>query len=109
VEFLRSNLVAGILSLLMLTGYASELFGECDDQRTGQSAMVLATNGDAKESPQQTSDECQCLCHQVFSDLTGVSIRLTESLIFTEIDYVVFSEFPPDAEPHAIEHPPQIA
>jgi hypothetical protein len=55
--------------------------------------MVLATNGDAKKSPQQTSDECQCLCHQLFSNVAAGSFRLSESLIFREIGFACSVSF----------------
>lgn len=102
VNLLRSSLFISIVSLLLLTGYASEVFCGCHDEHH----LEMAEHG---ESAPAEGDDCKCVCHQAVSDFSGPPVQ-TEA-VFRTVRAVVrhADEFPPDAVPLGIDHPPQIA
>ena len=55
------------------------------------------------------SDDCQCLCHQVISHLTGAPVRAVVGALVPMMLTMAPDEFPPDAVPIGIEVPPQLA
>ena len=102
LKVLRSSLFISILSLLILTGYASGIFCDCHDGP--QQEMT----GHGKSAP-ATGDDCQCLCHQMVSDVSGLPVQLGAVLCVVLETVQHADQFPPDAVPLGIDHPPQIA
>ena len=99
---LRSNLLIAIVSLFVLTGYGLEVFGECCSHREGQG------QAEHHEKAPGQGDDCQCLCHQIISPIATEPLAVAVA-VFTLGNLVAHAdEFPPDAVPLGIEHPPQI-
>ena len=107
MSFLRSKFFLAIVSLFVLTGYSLDLFADCCTHREqGQTE-----NGKSAPNDQTPGggDGCQCICHQIIDPLTPGPTRVADAA-FTPLDFVAHAdEFPPDAVPLGIEHPPQIA
>ena len=102
LKFLRSSLFLSIISLLLLTGYASEIFCDCH----GGHSQEMTEHGDSTPA---TGDDCQCVCHQMISDVFAAPMQLRKLLSAT-LDAVPHTDqFPPDAVPLGIEYPPQRA
>ena len=104
LKFLRAKLIAVIVVLLVLGGYGAQAFGCCEEP----SAVSQTEPGHAGH-PAHTGDACQCLCHQTFlndrSTPPPVPIALFEVVSFVSDG----ADFPPDAIPLGIDHPPQLA
>jgi hypothetical protein len=101
VSFLRSIFLSVIVSLVLLTGYADDLVRDCcahaEHEQTDHGAAGSAD-----------SDDCQCVCHQVISLCTVepvcvVAVSVKPSGFLRHAD-----EFPPEALPLGIDHPPQL-
>ena len=102
LSFLRSNLFIAIVSLFVLTGYGLEVFGECCSHREPQG------QAEHHEKAPGNGDNCQCLCHQTISPISTAPL-VVAAAVFTLGNLVAHAdEFPPDAVPLGIEHPPQI-
>jgi hypothetical protein len=102
LNFLRSSLLISLVSLFVLTGYANEAFCDCHERHPAEQT------GHGDSFPPDGGD-CQCICHQVFSNVSGAPVQ-TGSFA-GEVQAVVpqADEFPPDAVPPGIDHPPQLA
>jgi hypothetical protein len=102
VTLLRSSLLISLVSLLVFSGYASEFFCDCHHEH----GQEMTEHG--QPSP-ANGDGCQCVCHQAVSDVL-IAPPQTEAAVCT-VQAVIrhADEFPPDAVPLGIEHPPQIA
>lgn len=100
LNLLRSSLFISILSVLLLTGYASEIFCDCHDGHQQE----MTEHG--KSTP-TTGDDCQCSCHQMVSDVSAAPVQL-EAVLCVALETVRHADqFPPDAVPLGIEYPPQ--
>jgi hypothetical protein len=102
LKFLRSSLLISLVSLLVLSGYASELFCNCHDEHR-QEMTEHGKSGPAK------GDDCKCICHQAVSNVSSApmqtgAMHCTVQAVVRHVD-----EFPPDAVPLGIDHPPQLA
>jgi len=102
LKILRSSLLISLVSLLVLTGYASEMFCDCDDEHRHE----MTEHG---ESVPAEGDDCQCICHQSVSNLSGASVQAGAVLCAVQSAVRHADEFPPDAVPRGIDHPPQLA
>jgi hypothetical protein len=107
VSRLRSSLFVAIISLLVLTGYGFDLFGDCcshppqSQEEHGNSAPDHQTPG---------SDEgCQCICHQIATPVAIDPVRVAVAWLGGSDFIVAPNEIPPDAVPLGIEYPPQLA
>ncbi|MEP6672685.1 MAG: hypothetical protein ABJF10_26210 [Chthoniobacter sp.] len=102
MNFLRSTLLIAIVSLLVLTGYAHAVTDTCcaHEQQQEQTG-----NGNAAST---SDDGCQCLCHQIFSNVSAAPVRLPAlGLVLPAVRMP--GEFPPDTVPQGIDYPPQLA
>lgn len=107
MSFLRSSLVVLIVSLLVITGYAHGVFGDCcahEKQQQTQSAKTAP----GKNAPQK-SDDCQCLCHQVVSHLGVDPVRAVARVLIPMTLKMHPDGFPPDAVAFGVEVPPRLA
>ncbi len=107
LNLFRSSLFIAIVSLLVLTGYGFDLFGEC----CTHDVQGQAEHG--KSSPNEQApgggDGCQCICHQIITPLTPEPLRVADAVLVAS-DFVAHAdEFPPDAVPRGIDYPPQLA
>ena len=104
---LRSNLIIAIVSLFVLTGFASDVLDFCCEAEK-QELTSHATDQSDKSAPVK-SDDCQCLCHQFFTSHAVEPLRVVPTVL-TPADFVAHAdEFPPDAAPLGIDYPPQLA
>ena len=99
LKALRSTLLAVIVSLLVLAGYAHAVADKCCD----------AQQAEHSPSAPGEDDGCQCLCHKVFSNVSPMPARLPVLVLVLQTVRLHAAEFPPDAEPQSIDHPPQLA
>lgn len=107
LRFLRSNLFIAIVSLLVVTGYGFDLFGECcaDERHEYVEHGKSAPNDQAPGG----NDGCQCICHQVVPPISLEPVQMAVA-VFVAADFVAHAdEFPPDAVPLGIDYPPQLA
>jgi hypothetical protein len=102
VTFLRSSLLISLVSLLVLTGYANEIFCDCQDEHRQE----MTEHG--KSDPSK-GDDCQCICHQVFSNVSSAPMQTVALFCAVQMLARLTDEFPPDAVPLGIDHPPQLA
>ena len=101
VSILRSSLLMAIVSVLVLTGYSHAVMDRCCAGETQEQAD--------HETPVHGNDGgCECLCHKVFSNDSAKPVRLPGLVLVLQAARWSADEFPPDAEPQGIEHPPQI-
>jgi hypothetical protein len=101
VRHLRSKILIVIVSLLALAGLGQRVLGECCARSyDGQSEH-------AKKTPGQPHD-CQCVCHAP-ATLTAEPVRTLGARVVIGDALVIADEFPPDAVPVGIDHPPQLA
>lgn len=102
-----SSLFIAIVSVLVLTGYVSDVFDyDCSAEKKEQVAQGKTPSD--KDAPHEKS-ACQCLCHQIFSAQVAVPVRIACGNFVTENYSFPADQFPADAVPLGIEHPPQIA
>ena len=107
LKFLRSNLFIAIVSLFVLTGYAFVVLDYgCDGAKQEQVGHSKTSSG---KSASAKNDDCQCLCHQIFTAHAVEPLRVAPAIL-TPADFVAHrDEFPPDAVPLGIDYPPQFA
>ena len=103
MSFLRSSLFIAIVSLLVLTGYGLDALGDCCAHHEPQGSAEHGENAPG------TGDDCQCLCHQAISPFAVESVRLADRVFMPATFLALAEEFPPDAVPLGIDHPPQLA
>jgi hypothetical protein len=102
LKSLRSSILTIFVSLLVLTGYSSRYFCDCcADHR----AELTEQGGPAPSS----HDGCDCFCHQIFSDASGVPAGADTAHRVVHAAAAIPDEFPPDAMPSSIDHPPQLS
>ncbi len=107
MSLLRSSLFAAIVSLLVLTGYASDVLDYCCESEKQE--QVNHGEGHSGKTAPVKSDDCKCLCHQVFTSHSVEPVRLAPQSL-SPVDLVMHAdEFPPDAVPLGIDYPPQLA
>jgi hypothetical protein len=103
VSFFRSTLLGVIVSLVLCTGYADDLVGACCPHDHHMETDDHGSRGSGD------SDACQCICHQAISVCTVQAIRVAAVVVKASGFLPEANEFPPDAIPLGIDHPPQIA
>jgi len=107
VSFLRSSLLAIIVSLLALTAYGFDMFGDCCGHRQQVQSEHCKTPAD--NTAPCKDDNCQCVCHGIISPFDGGLLRATDvAFVITELVRHA-DEIPPDAVPLGIDHPPQLS
>jgi hypothetical protein len=100
LHFLRSTILTVIVSLFVFAGYARGVCGGCCEHRKqGQSEHDQAP---------ASSNDCQCVCHEPISPAMSVSMPTIEATFVSTGGFVHADEFPPDAVPLGIDHPPQL-
>lgn len=105
LSYLRSNFIIGFLSLFLAIGYACEVLdSDCDEVKPGQ-----AEKADHGTKSSDGDDGCQCLCHQVFTAHRVEPVRIEPVALVSAEVFVATVEFPSDAVPLGIDHPPQLA
>jgi hypothetical protein len=107
LSFFRTSFFMAIVSVLVITGYAFDVLDyDCHGEQQEQTTHGHAPSG--KDAPAEKGN-CQCLCHQIFTiQMTAPVCVLCDAP--RNVDYLVLrDEFPPDAVPLGIDHPPQIA
>lgn len=107
MAFLRSSFFIAIVSLFVLTGYSWTALADCC-RHESQAAAKHALSAPLKQAPAD-ADDCQCLCHQAISHLTGESLRLEQTVLLRQAHLARRDEFPPDALPLGIDYPPQLS
>ncbi len=107
VSHFRATLFIAIVSLFVLTGYASDVLDYgCAGEKQEQAAQSKTSSG---TSAPVKSDDCQCLCHQIFIAHAAHPLSVAPAVLIPA-DFVVHGdEFPPDAVPLGIDYPPQLA
>ena len=107
LNLFRSSLFIAIVSLLVLTGYGFDLFGDCCGHREpGQAEHGKSAPNDQTPG---SGDGCQCVCHQIITPLMSEPLRIVDAVLVAS-DFVAHAdEFPPDAVPRGIDYPPQLA
>lgn len=94
------------MALLFLGVIAERAFGDC----APVSAQKVSESGIGHSKPAHSDDEhaCHCVCHHAFvSEHVRLKVTAAKLLVFLfEPDRV---DFPPDAIPLGIDHPPQLA
>ncbi len=107
MSFLRSILFAAIVSLLVLTGYGSDVLDYgCAGEKQDQTSHSQQHSG--KTAPLK-KDDCQCLCHQIYAPHTAAPVRVAPASLTPAELAAHADEFPPDAVPLGIDYPPQFA
>lgn len=107
MRHLRSSFYIAIVSLFVLTGYGSDLFGDCGAHH-GHDPAEHHEPAPQDETP-GGGDGCQCICHMPATPLTPDPVAVAAA-VFVETDFAALrDEFPPDAVPLGIEYPPQLA
>jgi hypothetical protein len=96
-----------IVSVFVITAYALDVFHyDCHGEQQEQTTHDHAPSG--KDAPAEKGG-CQCLCHQIFTIQMAAPASIPCDAP-RNADYLVLrDEFPPDAVPLGIDHPPQIA
>ncbi len=96
-----------IVSAFVLTACAVDVLGDCCGwQGQEQADHCDCAPGDPMPD---NGDDCQCLCHVILTPLTTGPLWVADA-VFVPADFVAQkNEFPPDAVPLGIDHPPQIA
>lgn len=107
VSILRSKLFVGIVSLIVLTGYGSGLFGDCCGQK--EQGQVELGKSVPHDQTADTGDNCQCVCHQSIAWLASATLRIADADFVPTVFLANTDEFPPDSLPLGIDHPPQLA
>lgn len=103
----RSSLFIAVVSLFVLTGFGYDVFGDCcGDHPAKQTEHAKSVT--QKQAPSSGND-CHCLCHQVISHFTGEPVRVAAAILVPATFVPHADEFPPDAVPVGIDHPPQLA
>jgi hypothetical protein len=102
VNFFRSSLLIAIVSLLVLSGYASELVCDCHDEQRQE----MTGHGDSHSSPE---GDCHCVCHHNFSDTLVIPPSAAAIPPVVRTTFLLVDEFPPDTVPPGIDYPPQLA
>ena len=96
-----------IVSVLVITGYAFDVLDyDCHGENQEQTTHGKAPSG--KDAPAEKGN-CQCLCHQIFTIQMSAPACIPCDAPRNADYSVQRDEFPPDAVPLGIEHPPQIA
>ena len=97
-----------IVSVFVLAGFGVDLFGDCCGRHEQEQAEH---GGCAPDDHGQAPDKgagCQCICHVVLTPLTAETVWAAD-VAFVPTGFLTHTdEFPPDAVPLGIEHPPQI-
>ena len=101
MKFLRSKILIVIASVFLLTGYAHAVMDKCCEEEQTQQA------DHGKSVPKD--DQCQCLCHKIFSNVSPTPVRLPVLIPVLQAVRRPAAEFPPDTEPQGIDYPPQLA
>jgi hypothetical protein len=103
LKFFRSRILCTLVALFFLGMIAERAFGHCAPDPAKQ-----AIETEHGESAQSGEHPCECVCHNEFvSEGPGQGVGAVAS-----IDFFLVSDradFPPDAIPFGIDHPPQIA
>ena len=92
MSLLRSKLFIALVSLFVFTGFAHELLGDC-----------CAEPG----AVEQTHD-CPCLCHSALAPVTCEPPCLPMASHIVVEAFQPGDLFAPQADPRAIDHPPQL-
>ena len=111
MRHLRSSFYIAIVSLFVLTGYGSDLFGDCcAHHEHAQVEHGEEQGGSAPHDQTPSSGEaCQCICHMIITPLMPEPVWVADAA-FVQADFMAArDEFPPDAEPQGIDIPPQLA
>lgn len=108
LRFLRSSLFVAIVSLFVATGYGRDVLDyHCHDGRPEQSHTEEGDHHGEKAG--DDGGGCQCLCHQMFTTHAAEAVRVgCVAVVSTEFVGSAV-EFPPEALPVGIDHPPQLA
>jgi hypothetical protein len=107
LNLLRTNLIAVIVSLLVLTGYGIDVFGACCDH---SEVVRTSEHGKAPSDEKPGSpDSCKCVCHQMVTPTISEPLRVANNEPQFRGSILPRSEFPPDAEPSGIDYPPQLS
>jgi hypothetical protein len=107
LSFLRSYLFVAIFSLLVLTGYGNNVFGDCCANQKLQQTHCAKT--ESHEKAPCDADGCQCLCHQAISHITAEPVCVAAAVLLPVSFTAYADEFPLDAVPIGIDHPPQLS
>ena len=102
MSYLRSTFLSVIVSLALFAGYADDLVGAC----CGHEEQEQTDHGPADAAD---VDDCQCICHQVISVWNVQPVRVAAVVVKPSGFLPQADEFPPDAIPLGIDHPPQLA
>ena len=102
LKALRSTLLIAIVSLFVLTGYARAVMDKC-------CAMEQTERAAHDGSVPVEEHGCSCLCHQVFSNVFAMPVRLPAVVLVLQAVRLPADEFPPDAVPPGIDVPPQLS
>ena len=96
-----------IVSVFVLTACAVDVFGDCCGR--DESAQAEHCDCAPKDQAPDNGDDCQCFCHVILTPLTAGPVWAAHA-VFVPVEFVAQTdEFPPDAVPLGIDHPPQIA
>ena len=96
-----------IVSVFVLTACAVDVLGDCCAR--DESAQAEHCDCTPGEQAPDSGDDCQCFCHVVLPPVMTGPVWVADA-VFVLTDFVVQTdEFPPDAVPLGIDHPPQIA
>jgi hypothetical protein len=102
VNFFRANLFVAIVSVFVLTGYAHAAIDRCG---------ASGNHGHAEhgESAPVKDSGCECPCHQIATNALSKSVSAPMPSLALQSLRFSTDEFPPDAVPPGIDHPPQLA
>ncbi len=98
-----------IVSLFVLTGFGVDVFGECCGSHGPAETEHSGCAPDDHDQAPDKGDGCQCICHVVLTTLTAGTLWAADAAFVPTGFLSHTDEFPPDAVPLGIDHPPQIA
>lgn len=107
VIFLRNRLLLVIVSLLLLGGYSQQLFAACNDRAPQK--IEQSGGGKQPQPAKDVNDCCQCLCHTIFSNASGIPAALPDPILVARPAYPPTGDALPDWQPQGIDHPPQLS
>jgi hypothetical protein len=106
VSFLRSSLLAALVSLLYLAGYSHGSFHHCCEEQTEQADC---DDGDAGEDGPQHHHSSHCLCQEIFFSNAAEPVRVLAAVLTSIEEPARLDERPPETVPVGIDYPPQLA